>query len=298
MDVNYELYKVFHEVAQAGSFSKGAVRLHITQSAVSQAIKNLEGQLGVPLFFRGRRQVSLTSEGRLLLAHLDQALNYLKRAENKILEIRNLEAGQLHIGASDTVCRYFLLPYLEAFNQQYPKVKLRLVNRTSAQLAELLKNGGIDFCLITLPVAQEGFQVNGCFTAEDIFVAGLKFKQLQGKRLDWRQLALHPLLLLEKSSSSRMHLDAFLEGRGVSLQPKIELESVDLLVQLARRGMGIAQVLKESVRSELQQKHLFEVRTKEKLPPRQLGIATLPHVPLSLAASKMIALLPRQGGRG
>ena len=81
MNVNYELYRVFQQVARLKSFSKAALRLNLTQSAVSQSVKNLENQLGVQLFFRRTRQVTITGEGKLLLAHVDQALNYLRTGE-------------------------------------------------------------------------------------------------------------------------------------------------------------------------------------------------------------------------
>jgi DNA-binding transcriptional LysR family regulator len=291
VSVNYELYRIFLQVARLGNFSRAAEGLFITQSAVSQAVKNLEGQLGVQLFFRGARQAGLTDEGRLLLAHVEQALNYLQIAEAKLQEIRGLQAGLLHIGASDTVCRYFLLPFLEKFNALYPKVKIRLINRTTSQLLGLLKGGAIDFGIVTLPLSQEGHKVLPFMKVNDIFVASPRYAHLSRKKIHISELADYPLLLLEKASASRMHFDRFLESHGVRLIPDIELESVDLLAQFACKGMGIACLLRESVQEEVSRKQLLELKTHEKIPPRELGIVTLPKVPLSLAASRMIQLI-------
>lgn len=291
MNVNYELYKVFHHVARMEGFSKAADKLFITQSAVSQAIKNLESQLGFPLFFRATRQIRLTDEGRLLFAHIEQAINYIQKAEASLQEIRDLQAGLLHIGASDTVCKHFLLRFLEKFNALYPKVKIRLVNRTSSQLLGLLKAGAIDFSVVTLPISTDGFRILPFSKAYDIFVASPKYAHLTRTKTHLSKLSNYPLLLLEKSSASRIHLDKFLESRGIQLTPEFELESVDLLVQFALKGLGVACVLRESAQAEIRQKRLLELKTIEKIPPRELGIVSLPQVPLSLAASRMIEMI-------
>ncbi len=293
MDISLELYKVFYHVAQTQSFSQAAARLFVTQSAVSQAIKNLESQLQAPLFFRKTRQVTLTPEGKLLLAHVEQALNYVRIAESKIQEMRNLQAGEIHVGVSDTICKYFLLPVLAAFNRRYSQVKIRVVNRTSFQILEILRKGGIDLGIVTLPV-ESGLSVTPFLPVEDIFVAGDRFTQLRNRRSPLAELQKYPLLLLERGSGTRSNLEAQLQAMGLALKAEIELESVDLLVEFARAGLGIAHVLRESVHHELRQNRLFEVKIREKLPLRELGIVTLPQVPVSQAARKLIELLQEE----
>jgi DNA-binding transcriptional LysR family regulator len=294
MEVNYDLYKVFYQVARWSSFSRAADQLHLTQSAVSQAIKNLEFQLGMPLFFRRTRQVLLTDEGQLLLAHVEQALNYLKTAENKLMEIKNLQAGQLHIGASDTVTRYFLLPRLERFVRTYPGITLRLINRTSTQLLELLKKGAIDLAMVTVPGELTGLREEGSWEMSDIFVAGRPFSELRQKRLSLQELARQPLILLEKGSATRKGLDSFFEKRKIVLIPKIEVESVELVADFARRGLGIAHLPRECIATDLKRRKLFLVQTEATFPPRILKLVTLPNVPLSRAGQRLIALLHQE----
>ena len=110
MDINYELYKVFYHVARTLSFSEASRELFISQSAVSQSIKVLEKKLGQPLFIRSTKKVRLTLEGEILLKHVEPAMNLLRRGENQLLETNSLNGGQLRIAASDTICRYFLVP--------------------------------------------------------------------------------------------------------------------------------------------------------------------------------------------
>ena len=112
MDINYELYKVFYYVATSLNFSEASKQLFISQSAVSQSIKTLEKKLEQPLFIRSTKKVQLTPAGKVLLKHIEPAMNLIQRGENQLLDSGSMGLGQLHIGASDTICRYYLVPYL------------------------------------------------------------------------------------------------------------------------------------------------------------------------------------------
>lgn len=126
MDINYELYKVFYYVAISLSFSDASKQLFISQSAVSQSVKVLEKKLGITLFIRSTKRVQLTPEGETLLRHIEPAMNLIKRGEAQIMEASNLGGGQLRIGASDTICRYFLVPFLNKFHKTYPNVHIKV----------------------------------------------------------------------------------------------------------------------------------------------------------------------------
>ena len=129
MDINYELYKVFYYVATSLSFSEASKQLYISQSAVSQSIKTLEKKLNQPLFIRSTKKVQLTPAGKILLKHIEPAMNLIRRGENQLLDTNTLGLGQLHIGASDTICRYFLVPYLKEFHKQFPNVPIKVTIR-------------------------------------------------------------------------------------------------------------------------------------------------------------------------
>ena len=131
MDINYELYKVFYHVAVTLSFSEASKQLFISQSAVSQSIKVLEKKLKQPLFIRSTKKVQLTPEGEILLKHIEPAMNLIQKGENQLLEAHTLNGGQLRIGASDTICRYYLVPYLKQFHKEYPNIHIKVINHTS-----------------------------------------------------------------------------------------------------------------------------------------------------------------------
>lgn len=292
MDINFELYKIFYHAAKSESFSSASRKLFISQSAVSQSVKHLEDKLGAKLFTRKGKQMVLTSEGILLLTHVEQAYNFIKTAEHKIFEIQNMDAGEIRIGASDTVCRYHLVPYLEKFNALYPKIKIHVINRTSSQILNLLKNGMVDFGIVTLPVNDDDIAVSEFMNVQDIFVASEKYSDLMDISIDLRDITRYPLLMLEKNSSTRRNLDIYFRSIGTFITPEIELESVDLLVDFAKIGLGVACVLKESAMDALGKNEIFEVLTKEKLPERKLGIISMKTVPLSKASTKFMEFIP------
>ena len=151
MDINYELYKVFYYVASSLSFSEASKRLFISQSAVSQSIKVLEKKMKRKLFIRSTKKVQLTPEGEILLKHIEPAMNLIRRGEMQLLEADSLNGGQLRIGASDTICRYYLVPYLNQFHKEFPNVHIKVINQTSIKCVELLQNGQADFIVVNYP---------------------------------------------------------------------------------------------------------------------------------------------------
>lgn len=291
MDINFELYKIFYHVADSESFSSAAEKLFISQSAVSQSVKHLEDKLGSILFYRNTRKVKLTREGELLYKHIEQAYNFIKTAESKLIEMQNMDSGEIRIGVGDTICKYFLVPHLENFTHLYPKVKIQVINRTSSQILSTLKRGVLDFGIVTLPVTDQSVSVENFIYVEDIFVAGDKFSDLKGRKVKFKELMVFPLLMLEKDSATRRNLDSFLNTHGINIVPELELESIDLLVEFARIGLGIAHVLKQSAEISIKNRELFEIEPEIELPKRGLGIVTMKDMPISRAAMELINLL-------
>lgn len=291
MDINFELYKIFYMVTKVGSFTAAAKELFITQSAVSQSIKILEENLGCQLFIRGPRSIKLTGAGELLFRHVEQAYSLFKAAEGKLLEMRSLSFGEIKIGVSDTILRYFVTPSIQKFIRDYPGIKISIINRTSPGILDSIKKGSVDLGIVTLPVNDREIETIDFIEVEDVFAASSRFSYLQNRSLEISELASLPLLLLEKKSSTRHNLDEFFASKGIDIKPEIELESIELLVEFARIGLGISHVLKESVSDLIEKKELFIVETVDRFPPRKLGIARLHNVPLSPAASEFTAYL-------
>lgn len=293
MEVNLEWYRVFYWIAKTGSLSKAAERLHITQPAVSHTVKQLEGALGGQLFFRTPRGVTLTAEGAVLLQYIEQAFQSVQIGEKAIAEMNNLNTGEIAIGASDTLCKHYLLPYLEQFHEQYPGIRIRVTNRTPPETLELLKEGKIDFGIVSLPVTDKQIDIRESTLLQDCFVGGKGYRPLSdGPPLSLEQLSQYPLLLLEAGSSTRSYLDDYAASLGLTFAPEFELGSVDLLVQFARSGFGLAFVIRNYVQEELERGELVEIPLAQPTPGRHIGLATLRGVPLSAATKTFLSLLP------
>ena len=125
--------------------------------------------------------MSLTNEGSLLFEYANSAINLIDVGEEKILEFKNLTAGELKIGVGDTISRYFLLPYLEAFHNKYPNIKFKIVNGTTFELCSMLKSGGVDIAICNFPIDDPTLELIPCIDIHDIFVCGEKFKKLLSK---------------------------------------------------------------------------------------------------------------------
>lgn len=292
MDINFELYKTFYFVARRLSFSGASAELYISQSAVSQAIKQLESKLGCRLFFRHTKQVRLTPEGQVLFQYVEQAVNLIKAGERYLNDLSALTQGEVRIAATDTICKYYLLPYFKQFVRQYPQIKLRVTNRSSPECLELLKTGSVDVIVINLPEQglPPGFRVLFRKTFHDCFVAGPGWETLKGLELSLSDLQEYPLLLLEPNSTTRDFLDTLLRQHSVTLRPEIELDSVDLLVEMVRVGLGITFVSKDYIARELAAGRLFTLKILQDIPERSLGVVVRDNLPLPAAARKFTEL--------
>lgn len=291
MDINYELYKVFYHVAVTLSFSEASKQLFISQSAVSQSIKVLEKKLKQPLFIRSTKKVQLTPEGEILLKHIEPAMNLIQKGENQLLEAHTLNGGQLRIGASDTICRYYLVPYLKQFHKEYPNIHIKMINHTSIECAKALENGQTDFIIANYPNSALAGNLHTRVINEfhDVFVASRQAFDLEGKELTLEELLKYPIMMLDRKSTTSEFLHQIFQKSHLDLVPEIELSSNDLLIDLARIGLGIAFVPDFCIPAN--DKDLFILELSEKLPARQMVVAFNESLPVSQAAKQFMDML-------
>ncbi|OPH48814.1 LysR family transcriptional regulator [Paenibacillus ferrarius] len=289
--INFELYKVFYLTAKSGSLSKAAKELYITQPSVSHSIKLLEDQLKLQLFARTSKGVELTKEGSILFSYIEQAYNFISLAEEKLHELRTFSSGEIKIGGSDSLCKHYLLPFLESFHDQYPHVQINLVNGTTPEIVKQLKEGKIDIGIVRTPILDEQMQVREGITIQDCFVTGPKYRELALGKVSLADLLKYPIILFSSNSSSRKFVTRLFSDHDLMLEPEIELGSVDLLIEFAKIGFGVSFVTKEFVAKELAEGSLFEVNLDAAIPSTKIGIITLRNMPLSTAAAAFIAKL-------
>ena len=287
--VKLEFYRVFYVVAKTGNLSKAAKELFISQPAVSYGIKQLEEQLGGRLFVRTAKGMELTPEGRMIYDYVSRAFDELTAAENKFSQMRGLEEGTVHIGASDTISKYFILPRIEQFKKKYPKINIKITNRTTDEIMNLLKAGKVDLGFINrvddTPFA--GIRLTSCADIGECFVANRDFMTRIHAPLSVSELTALPLILLEERSSTRRAVERAIEDLGGRLNPAFELCSVDLVAECAKAGLGVGCVTKEYIGKELESGELFVVPLSFPLPRRKIAMATLEGMPSSFATAKL-----------
>lgn len=286
-----DLYRVFYEVSQHKSFSKAAKSLYLTQPAVSQSISQLEQELSIRLFNRSPQGVVLTEEGKLLHDYVYSALNLLDSGEKKMEEFKLLKGGKIEIGVGDTISRYFLLPFLESFHQTYPEITFKLVNGTTSELIEILKQGKIDIAICNFPIEDEKLEKIHCADIQDTFVYGSKYTNDFMQPISIKEVIKYPIICLDQDSISRRFMDDFLKEKKLSLKPEFELGSHDLLLDFAKINLGIACVTKEFSQAYIDQGLLQEVTLIEQIPKRAIGLCYLKSVSLSLASQKFVQVI-------
>ena len=236
MITDLNLLRVFYHVAKTEQISKAAEILNVSQPAISQQIKSLEDQIGFKLFSRSKKGVKLTQEAEEIFAYCKNIFAQVESINHTLQNISSLDTGTLRIGASDTICKYYLIDKLKNFEELYPKIRYRVTNCTTTESLTLLKNNDVDIAFVHTPVTNQNFTFRPCLTLEDYFVCSKDFDCSQIKELS--DLTKYRTLLLEKSSHSRKSLDSNLLRYNVELRPKFELASLDLLIEFAKKKYG------------------------------------------------------------
>ncbi|MBN7573366.1 LysR family transcriptional regulator [Clostridium sp. 2-1] len=293
MHINLELYRIFYITAQLGSISKAAKELFTSQPAVSQSIKLLEEKLGGQLFYRTPRGVSLTLEGEVLFKYIEQGYGLMQTAERKFLELKNLTLGQIRIAACSTTCKYYLMKYLEEYSINFPNIKIYIKDQPTYKIVRALEAGEVDIGILNMNIENtDSLNINKVFKLQDCFVVGEKYKTVSEKEISLKEmLDGYPIILPEKGSDRRDSIDNYISSYGLKVFPQIQLSSMDLLIEFAKKGLGVSCVVEDYIQKELEEKQLYKVSIKEKIPERVLGIATHKNIPISTATEEFIKLI-------
>lgn len=291
--VTLDLYKVFYTVAKCGSLTKAAEKLFISQPAVSQAVKQLEIQLGISLFNRTHRGMELSANGgAVIFEKVEEGLKLLAQAEEMLEQRKNSATGEIRVGASDTIFEYFLADKIVEFHEKFPAVKIDLVSDITPNTIADVKDGKCDVGFVNLPAKQDDeLRLYGnCMRLNDIFIAGEKFAQLKNGAIALVDLKQYPLVMLDKKTVARQALDRYLESLGISLEPSIEVGSWDLMKRLVASGMGLGVIPREYAQAEMDSGKFFEVTTDPFLPARSIGMVIPKDQTISFALREFLSL--------
>lgn len=280
MLMHWERITALMAVADTGGFSAAARRLGKTQSAVSQAVSQLERDLGQVLLSRQRGRVRPTQAGELLLVHARRAQDEMVRAQQQLVQLNELQFGRLTIATTDTLACYFLPPALSAFRRRYPQVDVVLRTAPSPASARAVLRGEAEVAVVTLPLPDATMDdPGGCVMPlreqPELVIVSPEHPLSIKRRVRWQRLAKEPLLLLGADTAGRQFLAAQFQQRGIALTPRMEMNSVELLKRLVELGFGVAVVPAHSIQRELDQGSLCALQLWPRADVR-MGALVLP----------------------
>ncbi|MGI6255044.1 MAG: LysR family transcriptional regulator [Acutalibacter sp.] len=288
MDVNFEYYKVFYYVAKYNNFTKAANALGSGQPNVTRAMNCLEQELHCTLFIRTNRGVKLTPEGTRLFEHVAPAMSQLQAAEAELTASMGLENGSISIGASETALNIYLLDKLRTFHMEHPGIRLKLYNHSTPQAIRAMKNGEIDFAIVSTPTnGVAPLKEINVQPFHDILVGGKTFAPLSRQELRLAELQHYPLICLGRETMTwQFYHDLFL-AHGLELNPDTEVATADQILPLVQSDLGLAFLPEPMAQEALRQQKVVQIPLREHIPQRHICMVYDHHRPLSLAAQRL-----------
>lgn len=295
---NLNQYKIFYTVALTGNISHAAEKLYISQPAISKAVSKLEENMNTRLFLRNHRGVILTNEGKILFEQLKIAFDAIKIGEERIKKINELGIGQIKIGASTTLAKYMLIPYLKKFAEQFPHIKIVIECQSSSRTAKLLDENEIDIALMVKPELNYNFNFYPVKEIEYIFVAAQPYldnlhmredlSALTAKEKELNLFKSANLMLLDEENITRQYVDTYFNDNNIEFTHLLEVSNMDLIIEFARIGLGMACVIKEFVHDDLANGKISEIPLLTPIPKKSVGFAYSQKIPLSSSAEKFV----------
>ncbi len=288
MNFSYDHYAIFYYVAKYGSFTKAANALFLNQPNLTRTVKNLEEELGRPLFIRSNKGVKLTPAGEVLYEHVLAALEHFNAAEEEISLNKSLEGGVISIGASEIALHLYLLPILNKYKSTYPGVKVKISHLSAPGAVAKLDNGLVDLAMFTAPMQSTSEIVTSEIASfEEVAICGEAYYQIIGdKRLTLEELTEYPIVSFGKKTSTYDFYFRLFEKRGLDFTPDIEAATADQIIPLVKHNLGIGFVPKAFL-SDRGSESIYVVNLAEEIPTRQILLARKRSRALTLPAKKL-----------
>ncbi|MEN6411595.1 MAG: LysR family transcriptional regulator [Veillonellales bacterium] len=293
MDILHLTY--FIEVARHGSFTKAAQALHVSQPSISKMIKNLEDELGVPLFYRTSKQVRLTDAGMAIFSRAQQTIDSLRSLTADLADIIQVRKGHIKIGIPPMVETFFPKA-IGAFKKQYPEIELELYEAGSKKVESAVADGTLDTGVVMLPIKRQEELNLLSFIKDPVMVIVHSDNPLAEKNaVSIKELQAEPLILFREDFALHDHiLDKFAES---GFKPKIVCESSqwDFMVNIVEAKLGIA-FLPRIVCSKLGSHSIKSLELQETISPWHLAIAWKKNTYLSFAAKQWLLYVSKLFG--
>ena len=294
MYVDWEYYKIFYYVAKYQNFTKAARVLGNNQPNITHSMNRLESQLNCVLFIRSNRGVTLTPEGEMLYSRIASAAVQIQDAEEELSASATLEHGAISISATETALNIYLSEKLRDFHTEYPGIRLRISNHSTPQAMQAVKNGEVDFAIITTPAEIEpGLKLTELMPFYEVLVGGKTFAALARRNLSLNDLASYPLISLSEESMTRSLYRQFFLDHDAVLKPDIEAATTDQMLTLVKSELGLAFVPQPMAKDLLARGEILQLHLQEIIPSRSICLVYDRHRPLNTAARKFQQLLTK-----
>lgn len=255
---DFNKYKIFYAVAESKSFSKAADVLHISQPAISYAIKELEDTLKTKLFIRERNGIKLTDDGEKLMYYAQKALNSLITAEKIITEREEEVTGLVRIGIYSHISLFMLPQIIKEFTDIYPGAKFSIYQSSNYDLREKLKHRELDFIIMQYPIflSDNAFkeeilcELKTCFFGTELFYK--KYKNVNADNI-------YPLILPFNGYVDIDSLEQKLKRNNIKFTVRFRSYSSETGIELVKQNLGIGWGLKKSIQKELENNQLYEI---------------------------------------
>ena len=250
--------RAFIAIAELGTFTAGALRVHVTQAAISMQIRQLENELGARLFVRAPRRVMLTEAGEQLLQRARQIIRDHDAALDEIAELAGAERGRLRVGSASAMVTTDVLPkLLKEVRQRHSRADVTVASGTSEALVQQILSGEIDIAFVSLPVEARGINTERLTQDQLVAVASPRHRLAKQKTISAYTLAGEKLILGERGGNTRRLIDLFFAQAGVSLHVSMELSRQAAIRRMVEADMGVGIVPLQTVRAEVEKGRLI-----------------------------------------
>jgi Transcriptional regulator len=250
--------KAFLAISEAKTFTAGARRVNVTQAAISMQIRQLEDEVGLPLFTRTPRRVILTEAGEYLLERARKILREHDSALAEIAEVAGAEHGRLRIGSASAMFATQQLPsIMQKLKQKFPNSELTVSSGTSQRLVDKIMHGEVDMAFISLPVDNPNITTELLFSDEIVAIAYPKHPLANEKFISAATLAGEKLILGERGGNTRRMVDDFFAAANVKPNITMELSRQEAINQMVEIGLGVGLAGAKTVASEIREGRLI-----------------------------------------
>ena len=287
MNISYDYYRIFYNVAKYKSFTRAAEVIYSNQPNLTRAVKSLEKQLGCTLFERTNKGVKLTEDGKALYEHISVAFEHIQAGEEAVSAKRSMEQGVVSIGATEIALRCFLLPILSQYHKQYPRVRIKILNVSTPQAIKMTENRLVDIAIVTTPVDIDSrLSATKLTTLQEVPVCGSSFDI--DTNISLNRISEYPIISLGSGTSTfQFYFDEFLK-RDCKFAPDIEAATADQIIPLVKHNLGIGFVPEQFL---LDEKDIRVLELKESLPKRELVLIKKKEHTLPLPARELVDLI-------